>query len=100
MQFFYLTDMVHSAHSGSTAHHPPCQDIMSNPGNIGKYQNDPDVMNLMQKAAGMDAATERISDPGPRMDAAGMYVYDNNNKNNDNNDYYYIHSICNVYIHI
>mmetsp|Transcript_73860 Transcript_73860/g.90675 ORF Transcript_73860/g.90675 Transcript_73860/m.90675 type:complete len:91 (-) Transcript_73860:158-430(-) len=28
------------------------QDIMSNPGNIGKYQNDPDVMNLINKVMG------------------------------------------------
>lgn len=26
------------------------QDIMSNPGNIGKYQNDPEVMALINKA--------------------------------------------------
>eukprot|EP00930_Biecheleria_cincta_P008058 TRINITY_DN109400_c0_g1_i1.p1 TRINITY_DN109400_c0_g1~~TRINITY_DN109400_c0_g1_i1.p1 ORF type:complete len:421 (-),score=121.11 TRINITY_DN109400_c0_g1_i1:54-1283(-) len=28
------------------------KDIMSNPGNIGKYQSDPDVMNLFQKMMG------------------------------------------------
>ncbi|CAK9053111.1 unnamed protein product, partial [Durusdinium trenchii] len=28
------------------------QDIMSNPGNIAKYQNDPDVMNLINKVMG------------------------------------------------
>merc|ERR1719343_1783174 len=28
------------------------QDIMSNPGNIGKYQSDPEVMALMQKVMG------------------------------------------------
>merc|ERR1719145_440213 len=28
------------------------QDIMSNPGNIGKYQNDPEIMGLFQKMMG------------------------------------------------
>merc|ERR1719436_587816 len=28
------------------------QDIMSNPGNIGKYQDDPEIMGLMQKVMG------------------------------------------------
>merc|ERR1712039_334858 len=28
------------------------QDIMSNPGNIGKYQSDPEVMAVMQKVMG------------------------------------------------
>merc|ERR1740139_1297467 len=28
------------------------QDIMSNPGNISKYQNDPDIMRLMGKVSG------------------------------------------------
>jgi len=28
------------------------QDIMSNPGNISKYQSDPEIMNLMNKVMG------------------------------------------------
>ena len=33
------------------------QDIMSNPGNIAKYQNDPDVMNLINKVGSAGSHT-------------------------------------------